>query len=90
MAKSSTIKECSAILENELALFPDAKVFMLMGDVAMKAINYIAKRAGEERVIPAGPTYKIRKEEYHFRGKRVFHLTFKQAPATLSRKAKGE
>jgi hypothetical protein len=37
---------------------------MLMGDVAIKAVNQIAKRAGEDRVIPAGSTYKIRKNEY--------------------------
>lgn len=70
--KASTIKECSLLLEKELALFPDVKVIMLMGDVAIKAINYIAKRAGEGRVIPAGSTYKIRGQEYFFRGKRAF------------------
>jgi hypothetical protein len=42
--KAGTIRECSLILEKELALFSDVKVFMLMGDVAIKAINYIAKR----------------------------------------------
>jgi len=86
--KSSTIKECSAILENELALFPDAKVFMLMGDVAIKAINYIAKRAGEERVIPAGPTYKIRKQECHFRGRRVFPSYLQAGPTYFVEKSK--
>jgi uracil-DNA glycosylase len=86
--KSSTIKECSAILENELALFPDAKVFMLMGDVAIKAINYIAKRAGEVRVIPAGPTYKIRKQEYHFRGRRVFPSYLQAGPSYFIEKSK--
>ena len=64
--KASTIRECSLILEKELALFPDVKVFMLMGDVAIKAINDIAVRAGEGRVIPAGSTYKIRAKEYFF------------------------
>lgn len=70
--KTATIKECSFLLEQELALFPNVKAFMLMGDVAIKAINYIAKRAGDERVIPAGSTYKIRGKEYFFRGKRAF------------------
>jgi len=70
--KTSTIKECSLILERELALFPDIKVFMLMGDVAIRAVNYIAKRANEGRVIPTGSTYKIRGQEYLFRGKRAF------------------
>ena len=44
---------------------------MLMGDVAIKAVNYIAKRRGEPRVIPAGSTYKIRGREYHFQGRRA-------------------
>ena len=70
--KTSTIKECSLILERELALFPDIKVFLLMGDVAIRAVNYIAKRANEGRVIPTGSTYKIRGQEYLFRGKRAF------------------
>jgi len=84
----STITECSSILERELALFPDAKVFMLMGDVAIKAINHIAKRAGEERVVPAGPTYKIRKQEYHFRGKRVFPSYLQAGPSYFIEKSK--
>jgi uracil-DNA glycosylase len=70
--KAGTIKECSLLLEQELALFPNVKAFMLMGDVAIKSVNYIAKRAGNERVIPAGSTYKIRGKEYFFRGKRAF------------------
>ena len=70
--KAATIKECSLILERELALFPNVQVFMLMGDVAIKALNYIARRAGEGRAIPAGSTYKIRGQEYFFRGKRAF------------------
>jgi len=86
--KSSTIRKCSAILEKELALFQDAKVFMLMGDVAIKAINHIAKRAGEERVVPAGPTYKIRKQEYHFRGKRVFPSYLQAGPSYFIEKSK--
>jgi uracil-DNA glycosylase len=70
--KAATIKECSLILERELLLFPNVQVFMLMGDVAIKAINYIARRAGGGRAIPAGSTYKIRGQEYFFRGKRAF------------------
>jgi uracil-DNA glycosylase len=86
--KAGTIRECSLILEKELALFPDAKVFMLMGDVAIKAINYIAKRAGEERVIPAGSTYKIRGKEYFFRGKRAFPSYLQAGPSFFIEKSK--
>ena len=86
--KASTIKECSLILEKELALFPDVQVFMLMGDVAIKAINYIAKRAGEGRVIPAGSTYKIRGEEYFFRGKRALPSYLQAGPSFFIEKSK--
>ena len=86
--KASTIKECSLILEKELALFPDVKVFMLMGDVSIKAINYIAKRAGEGRVIPAGSTYKIRGQEYFFQGKRAFPSYLQAGPSFFIEKSK--
>lgn len=58
---AGTIKECSLLLKQEPALFPNVDAYLLMGDVAIKALNYIAKREGEGRVIPAGSTYKITK-----------------------------
>lgn len=85
---SGTIEECSRILEKELALFPNVKVFMLMGDVAIKAVNYIAKRAGEGRVIPAGSTYKIRGQEYYFRGRRAFPSYLQAGPSFFIEKSK--
>ena len=69
---TATVKECSLILEKELALFPNIKAFMLMGDVAIKALNDVARRTGEGRVIPAGSTYRIRGQDYWFRGRRAF------------------
>jgi len=86
--KPGTIKECSLILDNELALFRNVKVIMLMGDMAIKAINYIAKRAGEGRVIPAGSTYKIRGQEYFFRGARVFPSYLQAGPSFFIEKSK--
>jgi uracil-DNA glycosylase len=86
--KAGTIEECSYILEKELALFPNVEVFMLMGDVAIKAINYIAKRAGEGRVIPAGSTYKIRGQKYYFRGKRAFPSYLQAGPSFFIEKSK--
>ncbi len=86
--KPSTIEACSLLLEKELALFPNVKVFMLMGDVAIKAINYIAKRAGEGRVIPAGSTYKIRGQEYFFQGKRAFPSYLQAGPSFFIEKSK--
>jgi len=86
--KAATIKECSLILERELALFPDVRALMLMGDVAIKAVNYIAKRAGEGRVIPAGSTYKIRGQEYFFREKRAFPSYLQAGPSFFIEKSK--
>jgi uracil-DNA glycosylase len=86
--KAGTIKECSQILEKEIALFPNIKVIMLMGDVAIKAINYIAKRSGEARAIPAGSTYKIRGQEYYFRGIRAFPSYLQAGPSFGIEKSK--
>lgn len=86
--KAGTVKECSFILEEELDLFPNVKAYMLMGDVAIKAVNYIAKRAGEGRVIPAGSTYKIRGPEYFFRGRRAFPSYLQAGPSFFIEKSK--
>ncbi len=86
--KAATIKECSQILERELAFFPNVKAFLLMGDVAIKAINYISGRAAEGRVIPAGSTYKIRGQEYHFRGRRAFPSYLQAGPSFFIEKSK--
>ena len=86
--ETSTIKECSHILEQELALFPNATVWLLMGDVAIKAVNEIAKRAGEKRVIPAAPTYKIRGGEFSFQGKRVLPSYLQAGPSFFIEKSK--
>ena len=86
--KASTIEECSLILEKELALFTNVKAFLLMGDVAIKAINYTAKRAGEGRVIPAGSTYKLRGQKYFFRGKRAFPSYLQAGPSFFIEKSK--
>lgn len=86
--KAGTIRECSYLLERELDAFPNVKVFMLMGDVAIKAINHIAKRAGEKRVIPAGSTYKIRGGEYFFKGARAFPSYLQAGPSFFIEKSK--
>jgi uracil-DNA glycosylase len=86
--KAATIKECSLLLEQELALFPNVEGFLLMSDVAIKAVNYIAGRAGEGRVIPAGSTYKIRGQEYVFRGKRAFPSYLQAGPSFGIEKSK--
>ena len=86
--KASTIQECSRLLEAELSLFPNIQAYLLMGDVAIRAFNYIAKRAGQPRAIPAGSTYKIRGEEYHFRGRRAFPSYLQAGPSFFIEKSK--
>jgi uracil-DNA glycosylase len=82
------IKECSMLLEREIAQFPDVRAWLLMGDVAIQAVNAIAKRAGEPRVIPAGSTYKIRGAEYQFRGARAFPSYLQAGPSFFIEKSK--
>jgi uracil-DNA glycosylase len=85
---TQTINNCSHLLEKELALFPNIKVYLLMGDVAIKAVNMIAKRNHEPRVIPAGPTYKIRGGEFTFRGARALPSYVQAGPAFFVEKVK--
>jgi uracil-DNA glycosylase len=65
------MKNCAGLLEAEMAVFPNVRVFMLMGDVTIKMANGIWKKRAGGRVIPAGSTYKIRGQPYFFDGKRV-------------------
>jgi uracil-DNA glycosylase len=83
-----TIQECSRILEHELSLFAHAKAYLLMGDVAIQAVNTIARRSGAARVIPAGATYKIRGREYFFRGARAFPSYLQAGPSFFIEKTK--
>jgi uracil-DNA glycosylase len=83
-----TIDTCSHILESELSLFPNVKVFLLMGDVAIRAVNAIAKRNGQARVIPAGSTYKLRGQAYYFLGKRTFPSYLQAGPSFFIEKSK--
>jgi len=69
---TDSIRNCSFILEKELSFFPSIQCYLLMGDVAIKSFNYIAKRQIGLRVIPAGSTYKIRKNKFYFENKRAF------------------
>jgi uracil-DNA glycosylase len=85
---TATIEHCSHLLEKEIALFPNVKVYLLMGDVSIKAVNMIAKRNGEPRVIPAGSTYKIRGGEFIFRGARALPSYVQAGPAFFVEKVK--
>ena len=85
---TSTIQHCSVLIEQELALFPNLKAILLMGDVAIKALNEIAKRSGQPRVIPAIPTYKLRGQEFYYQGKRVFPSYLQVGPNFFIEKGK--
>jgi uracil-DNA glycosylase len=86
--QADTIRECSSLLEKELALFPNVKVLMLMGDVAIRALNFVARRAGQKRVIPAGPTYKNRGQKYSFNGMRALPSYLQAGPSFFIEKSK--
>jgi len=86
--KPTTIDECSRLLERELALFPVTRVLLLMGDVAIRSLNSIARRTGGPRVIPSGSTYKIRHVEFYFQGIRAFPSYLQAGPSFFIEKSK--
>ena len=69
--EKSSIENSLPYLEAELSLFPDIKVIMLMGDVAKKAFNMIAKKSAKKNVVSAVSTYKLRNSEIYYKGVRV-------------------
>jgi uracil-DNA glycosylase len=86
--QTGTVVACSHLLERELALFPNVRALLLMGDVAIRAVNEIARRSGEARVVPAVSTYKLRGQEFHWRGRRVFPSYLQAGPSFFIEKSK--
>jgi uracil-DNA glycosylase len=86
--RRDTVVECSHLLERELALFPRLTALLLMGDVAIQALNAIARRAGEPRPVPSGSTYKIRGGDFTFRGMQVFPSYLQAGPSFFIEKSK--
>jgi len=66
-----TVRHCSPLLEAELDLFPELKVIVAMGEVTIMAINEIGRRMTGDRVMPTGPTYKLRRTAHFLQGIRV-------------------
>ncbi|MBS5063155.1 MAG: uracil-DNA glycosylase [Hungatella hathewayi] len=64
--EKSSIEKSLPYLEQELALFPNVKVIMLMGDVAKKSFNMITKKATKKNVVPAISTYKLRNSQLYY------------------------
>lgn len=84
-----TMDNCSVrILEKEIDLFPKAKFILLMGDTAIRAMNYIAKRNVGKPIVPSGSTYKIRKGEYFYKQFRVFPSYLQTGKSYLIEKSK--
>lgn len=65
------IEESLPYLEKEFSLFPNVKVIMLMGDVAKKMFNQIARKTAKRNPIPSGATYKLRATPFYFGDIRV-------------------
>lgn len=65
------IENSLPFLEYELSLFPNVKVIMLMGDVAKKAINMIAKKSTKKNAIPAVSTYKLKNTKLYYKDIRL-------------------
>jgi len=85
---TATVKNCARLLEQEMALFPNLRAIMLMGDVAIKAMVDIAKRQTGQRLIPSGATYKVREGQYAYRGVRVFPTYLMTGKSFLIEKSK--
>lgn len=69
--EKSSLEESVPYLERELSLFPNVKVIMLMGDVAKKCFNQIAKKNTGKPAVPAVSTYKLRNSETIYNGIRI-------------------
>jgi len=85
---SKTVENCSSLLESEMDLLPRIEAILLMGDTAIKSMNYIAKRNTGKRVVPSGSTYKIRKNEYFYNEVRVFPTYLQTGKSYLIEKSK--
>lgn len=85
---SKTVENCSSLLEREMDLLPDIKAILLMGDNAIKSMNYIAKRKTGKRIVPSGSTYKIRKNAYFYNDARVFPTYLQTGKSYLIEKSK--
>lgn len=68
----AALKNCAALLEKELALFPNLRAVLLGGDAAIKMMNAVWKKQTGRKVVPAGSTYKIRAGEHRAGNIRAF------------------
>ena len=69
--EKASMEESLPYLEQELALFPNVQVIMLMGDVAKKMVNQIARKTAKRNPVPSGATYKLRAQAFYWGNIRV-------------------
>lgn len=86
--EKSSLEESLPWLEAELALFPNVRVVMLMGDVAKKMFNQIARKTTKRNVIPSGATYKLRATPFYYGDVRVMPSYIMTGGNILIEKAK--
>ncbi len=87
---AAQIAEAVPQLEGELRSFSDAKAYFLAGDVAIAAINNIARKEYGKRAIPAGSTYRIRGGEFFLGQVRLFPSYLQAGPAWFIEASKRE
>ena len=85
-----SIENSLPYLGKELALFPNVKVIMLMGDVAKKAFNMICKKATKKNAVPSISTYKLRNTEIIYNGIRIMPSYIMTGQNILIEKSKFE
>ena len=85
-----SIEESLPYLERELALFPNVKVVMLMGDVAKKAFTLISRKATGKNTVPGISTYKLRNTEIFYNGIRILPSYIMTGQNILIEKSKFE
>ena len=85
-----SIEDSLPYLGKELALFPNVKVIMLMGDVAKKAFNMISKKATKKNAVPSTSTYKLRNTEILYNGIRILPSYIMTGQNILIEKSKFE
>lgn len=84
------IENSVPVLEYEIGLFQNLKVIMLMGDVAKKAFNMIAKKNTRKNAVPSVSTYKLRNSELFYKNIRIIPSYIMTGGNILIEKSKAE
>jgi uracil-DNA glycosylase len=87
---TASINEHARLLAAELDALAKVRVVVLMGDVAIKAMNAVARQRRQERVIPPGSTYKLRDGEYRYGAVRVLPSYLPTGKSYLIERSKRE